>query len=61
MQDDRDFFVRDGLQNIRGLYACPIKAMRAMRRLGPGASVVRLSDRQLIGFAPRSASDWGQA
>lgn len=60
-EDDRDFFVRDRCQNIVGLYSCPIVAMREMRRHGVGASVVRMSDREVIGFVPRSARDWGQA
>lgn len=61
VEDDRDFFVRDRCQNIVGLYSCPIEALREMRRHGVGSSVVRLSDRAVIEFVPRSSRDWGQA
>lgn len=61
VEDDRDFFVRDRCQNIVGLYSCPIEAMREMRRHGVGSSVVRMSNRKIIRFVPRSARDWGQA
>lgn len=61
VEDDRDFFVLDRCQNIVGLYSCPIVAMREMLRHGVGSSVVRMSDREIIGFVPHSARDWGQA